>query len=601
VRGRGLTARRQAVDLLVDIFFWLDMLICFRTGYTDSRQMVNMNAAFVAKKYLSTWFGVDFLSVIPFDDIAVRSVAVSLTARSSLQLQLLRLPRLLRVGRLVKNLSSLAAADALRIVKLTVMFLLLAHWAACMFFFLGRWQVEFDRQSPFSGNQSWIQAFPGHGFAYAAADTRTRYTAALYWAVTTMTSVGYGDIVPLSSVERGFACFVELLGAISTALVFGNVALLVQGFEGAKARYRERLAALDEFIAFHSLPPELAQRLRGATEYLWVAHAGLDAGTVLADLPPTLRAEVMSHVQAGVVQAASLFRHCDPALVSAVVLRLRPQVVLRGDTIYEEGDPGQDLLFVGKGTVELRWRERGRDRPRVVRLQSGDFFGEREAFLDAPRRSATATALTHCDLYAISHAELDEALIEFPECLELVHAAAAQRRRELIDRELDEAGGDDGPAGAGDTLDALEAKKLAAAAAAAADPAPLLAAPAGSLAEAERMLDELMAWQSRQAKALHAKLLAVEASQAAVAKKLAQLDEVAGPPPPPPPASNPAAPLSTSPVGLGGEGWRRTTAALSAGAASVRALTRRLSPSAAQPPPLVFPPESGEAECGERV
>ena len=34
---------------------------------------------------------------------------------------------------------------------------------------------------------------------------RRRYVASLYWAITTMSTVGYGDIVPVNTAERIFA------------------------------------------------------------------------------------------------------------------------------------------------------------------------------------------------------------------------------------------------------------------------------------------------------------------------------------------------------------------------------------------------------------
>ena len=45
------------------------------------------------------------------------------------------------------------------------------------------------------------------------------------------------------------------------------------------------------------------------------------------------------------------------------------------------------------------------------------------------------------------------------------------------------------------------------------------------MADAERVLDELLAWQSRQTKELHAKLSQLEAAQASVTAKLALLAE----------------------------------------------------------------------------
>jgi len=45
----------------------------------------------------------------------------------------------------------------------------------------------------------------------------------------------------------------------------------------------------------------------------------------LAELPGNLRTEVLMHLQADVVQRASLFKHCDPGFIKSVVVRLKPQ------------------------------------------------------------------------------------------------------------------------------------------------------------------------------------------------------------------------------------------------------------------------------------
>jgi hypothetical protein len=149
-----------------------------------------MAARAVARQYARSYFLVDFTAVFPFE--AVATAVVGASAGNVMALKLLKLPRLLRIGRLTKKLSALAAADGFRVAKLTLAFLLLGHWVGCMWYFLGRWQVEHDGANAFSGALTWTQAFPGRGHAYADADVRTKYTAALYWTLTTMTTVGYG-------------------------------------------------------------------------------------------------------------------------------------------------------------------------------------------------------------------------------------------------------------------------------------------------------------------------------------------------------------------------------------------------------------------------
>jgi len=404
-----------------------------------------------------------------------------------------------------KKLNTWAAADLFRVIKLTVLFLLMGHWIGCLWFYLGRWQIAHGTLNAFTGRQTWLQAFPGHGWAYLNADVRTQYTASLYWAITTMTTVGYGDIVPLTNIERAFACCVELIGAIGTALVFGNVALLMQNSDGTAARYRHRLLAIKQFCARHSVPPLLAARIKSSVNYLWAAHAGLDAPAVVADLPLQLKAEVLGHVQQRVVHNASLFKHCDAGFINAVVVRLRPQVVLPGDGIYSIGDATSDLFFITRGSVDITDGSGSPEAAVIATLVEGEFFGEVEAFGSRQRRCVTATATAFCDLHAISKADLDDILQDFPEYVTTLRAAADQRMAELAARG---ARVDSDPQPASPPSMALPSED---------------AATADGSFQVERMLDELMLWQAAQEKALHHKLWALEEAHATMAIKLEAL------------------------------------------------------------------------------
>jgi len=54
---------------LVYIFFYIDILICFTTGYTDERGEYITDHKKIAADYMRTWFWIDFLSNIPLDYI----------------------------------------------------------------------------------------------------------------------------------------------------------------------------------------------------------------------------------------------------------------------------------------------------------------------------------------------------------------------------------------------------------------------------------------------------------------------------------------------------------------------------------------------------
>ena len=70
-----------SLPLSVDFWFAIDIILNFRTGYVNHGTVV-MDPKKIASNYLSSWFLVDLLGTVPFEQI----ISSNVSSRKSLKL-----------------------------------------------------------------------------------------------------------------------------------------------------------------------------------------------------------------------------------------------------------------------------------------------------------------------------------------------------------------------------------------------------------------------------------------------------------------------------------------------------------------------------------
>ena len=107
---------------------------------------------------------------------------------------------------------------------------------------------------------TWVSEYDG-GSALEAPLSK-QYLYCLYWSLTTMSTVGYGDIIPANDRERTFATFSLVVGALSFAFINVNVVGLLSTLDNQTALVEGKMEAVKEYVQWRSLPKELVIRIR---------------------------------------------------------------------------------------------------------------------------------------------------------------------------------------------------------------------------------------------------------------------------------------------------------------------------------------------------
>jgi voltage-gated potassium channel len=257
----------------------------------------------------------------------------------------------------------------------------------------------------------------------------SQYLHALYWCVTTLTTVGYGDVIPTTDAQKVYTMVVMVLGVGVYGYVIGNVATLLANIDLAKAHYISTMERLSTFMRYRNIPLPLQRRVYDYYTYLWENRLGYDESNVLDELPLSLRTEVSLVLRRDFIARVPFLQGASHDLVRDLALELRPVVYTPGDYIVHAGEIGHHMYFISRGTVEVIAAD---GHTIYGTLKDGDFFGE-IALLFSQSRTASIRALDYCDLYSLDKDTFEQVLSRHPEFAMHIRDTAQQRRdqREL--------------------------------------------------------------------------------------------------------------------------------------------------------------------------
>jgi CRP-like cAMP-binding protein len=130
------------------------------------------------------------------------------------------------------------------------------------------------------------------------------------------------------------------------------------------------------------------------------------------------------------LRSIPFFAGLDDTALGQVAAGMRSRRFRRGEVIFHVGDPGDALFIIVSGEVKISLPSVSGDEAILVRLQTGDVFGEL-ALLDGAPRSATATALTAAETVVLPRDRFRALIADEPAVRDALLASLAGELRRL--------------------------------------------------------------------------------------------------------------------------------------------------------------------------
>jgi hypothetical protein len=374
-KGGDLPGNMEEMDVFIDIFFTIDIFMNFRTGFNSGDGCEVLEWKAVAKNYMETWFLVDFLSTVPWENIfsgmagsGGNTQAIKLLKGSKIA----KAMRLLKIGKMMKLLNNseagqvieetLYSSSANARITFVVIFLfglLLCHWLACLMAISGPGFVD---------NYSHLEADAGNG---------SRYLVALYWAMTTMSTVGYGDITPHTDTERLYCIIAMVIGCGYWGFVLGSMTSIISNKDLNTRAYWARMDDVKAWVDHHKFPTNVRRRIRRYFHNYLSQKSAPDEGAIMNDMSPGLRDEVSKHLVNPEIRACRLLAGLPNGALARLINVVQSVTFGPGEVLAREGEVGMSMFIITSGTASYTCSKPGTLLGLGPKeLVQGDSFGE---------------------------------------------------------------------------------------------------------------------------------------------------------------------------------------------------------------------------------
>lgn len=339
----------NAFDILIDTFFFIDIILNFRTGFIDSSNQIVVNLKDIRDNYLKFLFYFDLSSTIPYE-FFISNRNIKLT-------NLLKLPRMLKIMRLTKLIEKFKYKNFFKLFYLFFIYFLLAHWLGCIFYlfidsdFLSNNLLSKELESCIDihsvSNNSGSDSLSNYNFPLDC-----KYFFSLFNGMSMMeaqyltnTEWNFSQIIILS--------FEYFIGQVSLNILFSFMSSSFKNIDSTQKIYNDKMKLIKEHMELNDIKGSTKDNIEGFYEYIWNKHKNV-----------IMRKQHINHITPIMKEKLSLFQfkqslrffnflntnyNLSDRIYGMLFKFMRLRVCLPNEMIFLEGDVSKGIYILSKG------------------------------------------------------------------------------------------------------------------------------------------------------------------------------------------------------------------------------------------------------------
>lgn len=407
-------------EAFIDVTFFFDIIFSFNLAYFDEQNNLVIDKKQIALNYFASDFKFDLLLMLP-TGILVKIIPEIQYFTIFMYRHLLRLAKWLMLKKrfcffyFVKKIDHFLSMNRnlVQFVKILVIVFLSLHLVACCMFLA-------SRSKGFS-NETWAYRsnLLNHGPSY-------QYVTCLYWALTTLSSIGYGDNVPFTLEEKLIAISWMALGINLVSYTASLFTVIFNQILEKDTDIDENLLTAATFCHSRQIPLPLIKIVNMQIKNSNLKSTKIDALKLLENICIELRYEIALDIHNKAISKIPFLIEKTPFFLSIFTFYLQHTTVEANTNLWQRFVYADGIYFISTGRVKYT-----HEGSTFIVFHEGDYFGDIEVFYGIERKFK-ATALEDSSFFKISNEVLKEMKLMFPDEYYELKGNVKKRKNNLI-------------------------------------------------------------------------------------------------------------------------------------------------------------------------
>jgi len=259
------------------------------------------------------------------------------------------------------------------------------------------------------------------------------YIASVYFILTTIYTIGYGDILSVSMIERVYNILIMAIGVLIYSFAISSLSTVISSYDTVTTKYLKNLEILEDMKRkYKNFDGNLYLKVSKFINYDFKFNK-TDKYAFIGELPNITRNDLLYNMYKNMISNFTFFKYgnkfSNEDFNSKIVLNMRPVRLYKGDMILRENDRVNELVFVNQGSVSAQLTYNNRT-AKIFELRKFDHFGDIFVLSNDGCPVDLMVKSKTCELFIISKDELLTIAKEFPEiCNEIFRVSTKNYKR----------------------------------------------------------------------------------------------------------------------------------------------------------------------------